>query len=52
MAQERIGRFITGELDIETDWDQFQADLQQMGIQECIDIYQEAYDEYLERHAG
>ena len=52
MAQERIGRFITGELDIETDWDQFQADLQQMGIQDCIDIYQEAYDEYLASHAA
>ena len=50
MAQERIGRFITGELDIETDWDQFQTDLQQMGIQDCIDIYQEAYDDYRASH--
>lgn len=47
MAEERIGKFITGELDIETQWDTFQKDLESMGIQECIDIYQEAYDSYI-----
>ena len=46
MAEERVGKFITGELDIETQWDAFQQDLESMGIQDCIDIYQEAYDNY------
>ena len=41
-----MGKFITGELDIETQWDAFQQDLESMGIQDCIDIYQEAYDNY------
>lgn len=46
MAEERVGKFITGEADIETEWEQFQADLISMGIEECIEIYQEAYDTY------
>ena len=51
MAQERIGRFITGELSLETDWDTFQKDLVSMGIEDCIAIYQEAYDSYIEATA-
>lgn len=47
MAQERIGRFITGDLNIETDWDTFQEDLISMGIEDCIAIYQECYDNYM-----
>lgn len=47
MAEERIGKFITGEMDIESQWDAFQQDLTSMGIQDCIDIYQEAYDTYM-----
>ncbi len=47
MAQERIGRFITGELDIEKEWDTFQEDLISMGIEDCIAIYQEAYDTFM-----
>jgi putative aldouronate transport system substrate-binding protein len=47
MAEERVGKFITGESDIETEWDTFQEDLISMGIEECIAIYQEAYDSYM-----
>lgn len=47
MAEERVGKFITGELDIETEWDAFQEDLISMGIEDCIAIYQEAYDDYM-----
>ena len=46
MAEERVGKFITGESDINTEWDKFQEDLISMGIEECIEIYQEAYDTY------
>lgn len=51
MAEERIGKFITGEADIETQWDAFQQDLTSMGLEDCIAIYQEAYDSYMEHHA-
>lgn len=47
MAEERIGRFITGDLDIETQWDVFQKDLVDMGIEDCIAIYQECYDDFI-----
>ena len=47
MAEERVGRFITGELDINTEWDTFQQDLISMGIEDCIAIYQECYDDYM-----
>lgn len=47
MAQERIGRFITGDLNIDTEWDAFQAELISMGIEDCIAIYQECYDNFV-----
>ena len=47
MAEECIGKFITGEADIEAEWDTFQEDLISMGIEKCIEIYQEAYDNYV-----
>lgn len=47
MAEERVGKFITGEADIETEWDAFQEDLISMGIEDCIAIYQEAYDNFM-----
>lgn len=51
MAVERIGKFVTGSMDIETEWDTFQQDLIDMGIEDCIAIYQEAYDSYMENKA-
>ena len=47
MAQERIGRFITGDLDIDAEWDTFQEELISMGIEDCIAIYQECYDDFV-----
>ena len=44
---EMFAKFVVGEADIETQWDAFQKDLTSMGIQDCIDIYQEAYDTYM-----
>lgn len=51
MATERIGKFVTGEADIETEWDAFQEDLLSMGIEDCIAIYQEAYDSFMASRA-
>ncbi len=47
MATEYIDKFVVGELDIETQWDTYVETLYSMGLQECIDIYQEAYDSFI-----
>lgn len=41
---ESTAKFITGDLDIESGWDSFISDLEQMGLQDVIDVYQAAYD--------
>ena len=43
---ERIPQFILGTLDIESDWDGFVSDCEDMGLGTVIDIYQAAYDRY------
>jgi putative aldouronate transport system substrate-binding protein len=40
-------RFITGDLDIETGWEEFQTNLTNLGIDEYLAMYQAAYDNYL-----
>ena len=39
-------QFITGELDIEKDWDAYLEQLQTMGVDNFLEIYQKYYDEY------
>lgn len=41
---EMSARFITGDLSLEKDYDNFIAELEKMGVQRYIDIYQKAYD--------
>ena len=41
---ESTAKFITGETDVETGWDGFIKDLEKMGLQDIIDVYQAAYD--------
>jgi putative aldouronate transport system substrate-binding protein len=41
---ESTAKFITGDLDIETGWEGFINDLEKMGLQDVIDVYQAAYD--------
>jgi putative aldouronate transport system substrate-binding protein len=48
-ASEYITKFINGDHDIETEWDSFQETLVQLGIEEVIDIYQDAVDRYNNR---
>ena len=40
---------LTGEKDIEKEWDTYLAMLDEMGLQDVIDVYQEALDRYNER---
>lgn len=39
--------FITGDKNIESEWDGFVADLQKMGLQEVLDCYDAAYARYI-----
>lgn len=46
-ADECISRFVMGELNFESDWDEFVAGCESMDIARCIELTQEAYNEYL-----
>ena len=41
---ETTAKFITGEADIAAEWDNYIAELESMGLQDVIDVYQAAYD--------
>lgn len=43
-----IPKFITGDESLD-DWDAYIATLEDMGIGNCLDAYQQAYDRYLQR---
>lgn len=51
LAEEYVDKFIVGEYDIDAEWDSFVQTLYDMGLQDCIDIYQEAYDSFMESAA-
>lgn len=40
-------QFITGELDIDTNWDAYLAELDKMGLDRLLEIEQAALDRYL-----
>ena len=39
-----LAKFVTGEMDIETDWDSYVAELEKMNVKRFVQIQQEAYD--------
>jgi len=41
---QSIARFITGDMDIETDWEKYLQELKNMGIDRYIEIVQKTYD--------
>ena len=43
-VQEMIARFIVGDADIETGWDDYLAELDKIGLSRYIELMQEAYD--------
>ena len=46
-AVERFAAMaITGEIDIDKEWDGYIKDLEKIGLKDLIRIYQERYDEY------
>ena len=46
-ADENIPRFVMGELNFEDDWDNFVQTCENMNIARCIELTQDAYDEYI-----
>ena len=49
-AETEVFKFVMGEYNFDADWDNFIAKIEEMGLQEAIDIYQEAYDNYCEAY--
>ncbi|HBP39204.1 MAG TPA: ABC transporter substrate-binding protein, partial [Clostridiales bacterium] len=43
--QEMTAKFITGESDIETGWDSYLSELEEIGLDNMLAIYQAAYDD-------
>lgn len=45
-VQQSVLAFITGDMDIETQWDEFQSTLKDMGIDDAFDLKKTAYKRY------
>ncbi|MFY9297150.1 MAG: ABC transporter substrate-binding protein [Caldicoprobacterales bacterium] len=43
-VEQMVARFITGDADLENDWDNYVSTLEDMGIDRYVEIIQEAYD--------
>jgi len=43
-VEESIGAFLTGEWDIDSYWDTYMAELEKIGAEQALEIYQTAYD--------
>ena len=43
--EESAARFITGQMDIESDWDSYVQELEKMGIDRYVELFQQMYDQ-------
>lgn len=43
---QSMAQFITGDLDIEQEWDNYVNTLKRMGVDELIELYQKGYDDF------
>ena len=46
-VNQALVQFITGDLDIETQWEEYLTTLEKMNVQQYIDTYQKYYDAYM-----
>ena len=46
-VNQALVQFITGDLNIETQWDEYLTTLEKMNVQQYIDTYQKYYDAYM-----
>lgn len=51
-TSQMVAAFVTGDSDIDTEWDAFVAALDSMGLQDVLDCYDAAYARYLARTEG
>ena len=49
-ANTEIFKFVMGEYNFDSDWDNFISTLKEMGIEDALEIYQGAYDRYIEAY--
>lgn len=49
-ANTEVFKFVMGEYDFDSDWDNFIDQLKDMGLEDGVAIYQEAYDRYCEAY--
>lgn len=47
--QESTSRFITGDLNTEEDYETFLENLKAMGLEDCVALWQTAFDDYMSR---
>lgn len=48
-VEEMRDKFITGDMDLDEDWDEYVETIEKMGgLDELVDVYQDAYDRYQE----
>lgn len=43
-ALQMVPQFVIGEADLDADWDEYVETLESMGLGECIEVWQQAYD--------
>jgi len=48
-TKECLIKFVKGEMNIETDWDAYVAQLEKLGLSEAVKLTQDAYDRYMAR---
>ena len=48
LADERVLKFVVGDLNLESDWDAYVWDMETQGLNQCLETYQAAYDRYME----
>ena len=46
-VNQALVQFITGDLNIDTQWDEYLTTLEKMNVQQYIDTYQKYYDAYM-----
>lgn len=46
-ALQMTARWISGESDVDADWDSYVETLNRIGVETYVSIYQKAYDQYL-----
>ncbi len=48
-VEEMLARFVTGDADVEKEWDTYLKTLDSMNLKRLITIYQEAYDAQIKK---